>query len=256
MTADEINQLEAQVSDLIRKIDAVAKAAHPVDDDPDDGEIDASDPSVDDGDNDEDDEDDGDLGKSEVYLSTVNDPHNRPGALASSRHPEHRATIAQAVQPATRHKFDSRVDFVKERDGVTKPVAMQRARLEFPDDYANYQQFNAGTSTSEQYARRGGWGTNVGKRAPANAEDYIQVEMAKGVNREVAAQRVAQQYGFRGFDRQDAIAKRADDLESALVVAAQDIWKNSPDLDACGALRLARLQNPRLFRAMQRARRV
>jgi hypothetical protein len=263
MNSDEINLLEAQVSDLIRKIDQVAKAGHPVDEQ-DDDTIDASDPSAgyDDNDNgDDDEEDDDDIGKaSNTYLQNVHDRNNRPGELhhAAPFPPDpYRVSVASATPEPTRTKFDARVDFIKDRDNCSKSVAMQRARLEYPDDYTAYQKHIASTSTPEQYAARtaaGGWGTNVGKRAPVTAEDFIQREMAKGCSREVAGQRVAQQYGFRAFDRQDAIAKRADDLESALVVAAQDIWKNNPGLDSCEALRQARLENPRLFKAMQKAR--
>jgi hypothetical protein len=162
--------------------------------------------------------------------------------------------MRHAVQPTTRTKFDARVDFVKDRDGVSRSVALQRARLEYPDDYESFQAFHTGTSTQEQYARRGGWGNNVGKRAgPATYEDLLVVEMRKGLNAECAAQRVAQQFGFRAFDFRDMRKSeaRAVTAENALIAAATDIWTDS-DLTRCEALRKARLDRPDLHRRMMR----
>jgi hypothetical protein len=182
-----------------------------------------------------------------AHLIQSNDRANRPGARHSSRHPEHRATIAAATRPGGRHKFDDRVDFVKDRDGVSKSVAMQRARLEYPGDYESYQKFLAGSSAQEQYARRS-VGTTVGKREP----DLVELEMRKGVTRGVAAQRVAQLHGYRGFDTPSRITKRRADLAWEFAKRVDEIM-NMDGVDATEATRRARLEDRALYVALQRA---
>jgi hypothetical protein len=176
-----------------------------------------------------------------------NEAANRPGSLKHTSHPEKRNTIVQATRPARRHAFDDKIDFVKDRDGVTKSVAMQRARLEFPDTWQAYQASLAGSSAQEQYAARAGRGTTVGKRAPS----LIEAEMMKGCSREVAAQRVAQQHGFRAFDQSTSIRKRAD-LTYEFQSRVDEIMRKDR-VDACEATRRARQEDWELYAAMQRA---
>jgi hypothetical protein len=283
MTDAEIDALTAQVDGLIAKIDReVGKARHRRvtvghfdDGDPDadygDGD---SNPSLDaseaddeenpDNDLDEDedpDEEDGisKLGGNPKYqheetagYQQGNDRFDRPGPLSSSTHPSAGLATSAAVQPPGRHKFDDRVDHIKNRDSVTKQVALQRARIEFPGDYQNYQMFHAGTSTQEQAGRRDGYGSNLGKSAPATAQSLIAAEIRKGFSYELAAQRVAQQHGFRAFDRQSSIAKRATDIADTFKSAAVENWYDDASLSRTEALRKTRLANPRLFKAYQR----
>jgi hypothetical protein len=50
----------------------------------------------------------------------------------------------------TKHKFDSRVESVEQRDGCSKTTAMQHAPQEFPDTYACYQRWHSSSMTSKQ----------------------------------------------------------------------------------------------------------
>jgi hypothetical protein len=173
---------------------------------------------------------------------------DRPGSLKHTTAPAypHATGVTAAVVPAGRHAFDDRVDQIKDRDSVTKQVALQRARIEFPDDYENFQAFYAGTSTSEQRARRDGYGVNVGKSAP----DLVEIEMRKGCSREIALQRLAQQFGFRAFDNPDRLTKRRADLTYTFLKRCDEIM-DQDGVSATEATRRARLEDPRLFATMQ-----
>jgi hypothetical protein len=278
-----IDVLTKRVDDLVEAIDReIAKAKHTYtarfshDDGVEDGvddEVDASDPSLDatddaengdDGNpqnNDLEDEEDDDntnvnkLGGPVHYqqertasFQQGNSRSDRPGPRSSSLHPSAGLATTAAVRHSRPHIFDSRVAFIKDRDGVTKPVAMQRARLEYPDDYEDYQKFHAGTSTQEQYARRQGYGNNVAKREPS----LVEVEMRKGVNKEVAMQRLAQRFGFRLFDQPSHLQKRREDLLYTFQKRV-DAVMDADGVDATEATRRVRKEDPRLFYALQRA---
>jgi hypothetical protein len=278
MTDAEIDALTKRVDNLVEAINReIGKAKHTYTFSHDDGvddEIDASATSTeatddaensDDGnpgdtdldDVDEEDEEDDDVlvGKAEVTAGyqNVNSRGYRPGPRSSSLHPSAGLATSAAVQHSRPHIFDSRVAFIKDRDGVTKPVAMQRARLEYPDDYENYQKFHAGTSTQDQYARRQGYGTHVGKAGPVTAQSLIASEIRKGFSPELAAQRVAQQHGYRAFDTVSPNMRKAADIADTFESAAEDVWLNNDHLDRCESLRKTRLENRRLFKMYQRA---
>jgi hypothetical protein len=94
-----------------------------------------------------------------------------------------------------------------------------------------------------------GW-DKVGKAAPETFEDLVATEIRKGCppDGRVAAQRVAQQYGFRACD--NAMYKG----ESRLADRFQAIVKRIADEGTCSledATRTARLENPTLFKALQ-----
>jgi hypothetical protein len=66
----------------------------------------------------------------------------------------YRTSITPATGQPERHEFDDPVDRVQSRDKCSRLTAMTRARQEAPAAYADYQAFQAGTSTADQTARR------------------------------------------------------------------------------------------------------
>jgi hypothetical protein len=248
MTDAEIAALTDQVEGLIAKIDReIGKARHTVtvthdDGDPDAEYEDVSNPSLspDDsgnpGDDDfddglDDDEDEQGLTKAEVTAGyqNQNSAANRPGGLKTSTH----------TQP--RHKFESLVDKIKNEQGIPKSQAMAYARQQYPDVYQSYQEHSNGNGNGSTF-----------KRAPAAYEQMVEIEMAKGVNREIAGQRVAQQHGFRAFDQPSRITKRRDDLLFEFNKRTAEIMCQD-GVDAIEATRRVRKEDPRLFSALQRA---
>ena len=147
------------------------------------------------------DDDEDDLGKRSVneYLRE-HDTSNRPGALKTSDHATYR-TKTQAM-----------VDNIAASENCTKTEAMRRLR-EWHPDVVN--------------------GTPVSKRGPTTFEDLVNIEMAKGLNSEVAAQRVAQQHGFRALDHRNNLSKV--DRTSIL---AEDALTVEQSPSAVAALRL------------------
>jgi hypothetical protein len=250
----DIDELTKRVNDLVAEIDsavakrhgdawlATAKARHRVTVEHDDGDygdgdsnpsLDASE-ADDDGDNpgndydDDEDEDNGDLDKASInYVLSTNDASNRPGSLSSSTH------------GPNRHKFEALVSHIRNDRGVPASEAMAIARREFPDTYRSFQQH---TNNSGSTA----------KRAPSTFEDLVNAEMAKGCNREIAGQRVAQLHGFRAFDNGSRITKRRGDLLWEFQKRVDEIMYKD-QVDATEATRRARQEDPRLFAAMQRA---
>jgi hypothetical protein len=228
----DIDRLTAQLDSLVEKIDRTLDAdlakrkqtfhlEH--DDGNGDGEINASDPTADDNyDNPGDDYDDelddeDDIAKASVneYLRE-NNSSNRSGSLERSSH---------TSSSNSRHKFEAFALQIKNDRGVPLSEAMAQARAEFPDAYRDYQR----------------WQGTLGKRGPTTYEDLVNAEMAKGLNAECAAQRVAQLHGFRAFDHRN-ISKReavAVVAEDELMKAAQEAWEDG-GVSRCEALREAR----------------
>jgi hypothetical protein len=235
---DYIDALTKRVSDLCAEIDEAAALAktkrryvfeHDDDDDGSDGGIDASDPSaVDDAENSDDadddseledgeDEDDGELEKATINAAVMrNDRAQRPGTLKESTH------------TAPRHKFEALVSKIVNEHGIPASQAQAYVRTNYPQIYESYQAFS------------------TAKRAP----DLVEIEMAKGCSREVAAQRVAQLHGFRAFDQSTSIRKRAD-LTYTFQSRVDEIMRKDR-VDACEATRRARQEDPHLFLEMQR----
>jgi hypothetical protein len=196
------------------------------------------------------DDDEDDLGKRSIneYLRE-HDSANRPGALEHSTHHSGGHTTTAAVRAAAPHKFDALVSHIQERDNCSRALALSRARQEHPDAYRAYQDFVASSPDSEQYSRR-----LIGKRGPLTYEDLCQIEMRKGVNAEVAAQRIAQAHGFRALDYRSLSKAAASSIlaEDALLKTANDIWSDDPTASRTDALRQARLASPSSYRRMQR----
>jgi hypothetical protein len=198
---DIIDQLAKRVSDLVSEIEHVAKAKHTYTfshDDHTDGDYeDVSNPSTDATDSqnsDDDEEDDGDdMQKATINAAQLrNDRTYRPGDLPVSDHFKQR------------HKFEALTDKIKNEQGIPASEAQAYVRRIYPDVYRSYQRF-----TSDSTA----------KRAP----DLVELEMRKGVTREVAMQRIAQLHGFRAFDQPSHLNKRAEDAEYALIKQAIEV---------------------------------
>jgi hypothetical protein len=206
-----------------------------------DSEADGNNASLDDGDNndgdyedDEDDEEDGGWRRASRVQSEAakradpagslgrGDDHQNMGPVSFDR--THRPTTHPLdAWPTTakpeRHKFDARVDFVQDRDGVSRTEAMSRARNEFFETYQDYQNHLAQQSTSAQRVRRGGH--FLGKSAPTTYEDLVSTEMRKGVTMEVAGQRVMQQHGSAAL--RNRMFKNYRSMEEQLIEKAQEI---------------------------------
>jgi hypothetical protein len=224
-------QLESQIDDLIKQIDAVLLndsvskrrtklTTHRI---YDDGIDDVSNPAAhaDGGDEEEpeDDEEEEAVEKASVNeFLRVDDTSNRPGGLSSSSHGQ------------GGHKFERLINDIKNERGVPGSQAAHIARSEFPDVFREYQDSKKPI---------------FGKRAP----DLVGAEMAKGCTREVAMQRVAQLHGYPAFA--GTLAKAAD-AEADFIAAAAEMQERDPSLDACSALRKARLSNPALYKRLQR----
>jgi hypothetical protein len=251
MTDAEIDALSDRVDALVEKINReIVKAEHTYTfshDDGVDGEIDASASSLDATDDDEnsdhadddnelpdDDEDEEDDGNTNLGKASINEvlrthsPADRPGALKTSTH----------TQP--RHKFEALVDKIKNDQGIPRSQAMAMARMQFPDVYASYQDHTNGNGNGSTF-----------KRAPATYEQMVEAEMRKGCNREIAGQRIAQLHGFRAFDQPSRITKRRDGLLYTFQKRVDQIMYQD-GVDAAEATRRARMEDPRLFSAMQR----
>jgi hypothetical protein len=173
-------------------------------------------------------EDDFDKRSVNEYLRE-NDEDNRPGALDHSSH---------VSSSNSRHKFEALALKVKNDNGIPMSAALAQARMQFPEVFADFQRWR---------------GVNgIGKRAPASFESLVQQEMAKGLNKECAMQRVAQAHGFRAFDRRSMTKREAVSAlsENELMRKAEDLFQDG--YSRTEALRQARQNNPRLYRALSR----
>jgi hypothetical protein len=150
-------------------------------------------------------------------------------------------------QPPLRTKFDSRIDYIQDRDKCSRSDAQRKARVEFPADYTNYQQLLSEQPTDEQHTRRYPVGSST-KRAPVTYEDLVSTEMAKGVNMEVAGQRVMQQYGGTALNHR-MIQKRGPSVARRFAKAATEIMYED-GVDRCEALRRLRKERPDWYDAL------
>jgi hypothetical protein len=125
------------------------------------------------------------------------------------------------TQQPKRHKFDALVEKLqRENGGISKTNAMQLARQQYPDIYADYQgAFSSTTAQQQQSARSGA--NQYSKRAPVYLEDLISKEMSLGCNEIVAKQRLLHRYG--SSLPKSAITKGADDLVDSLQQKVEDI---------------------------------
>jgi hypothetical protein len=223
MKAGDLTAAEALTEKLMTAIKAKPSAA----DDDEYDESDGSNPSMDAQDEEDDDDDEVDkrLSKDSVnaFLRTHDDA-NRPGQRPSSKHPS---------SSNSRHKFLGLVQDIKNSHGVPKTEAMAIARQYHPGTFADYQKVDA----------------TINKSAPATFEDHVAAEVRKGCSELVAQQRVVNAYG--NTLPRTSIAK-AEVAGAALEEIADQAWQSDAGLSRTEALRKARLENPTLFRRMQR----
>jgi hypothetical protein len=155
---------------------------------------------------------------------------------------------AVSGQPPLRTKFDSRIDMIQARDGVSRAIAMTRARTEFPQDYTTYQQLNAELPTSDQHTRHYPVGASV-KRAPVTYyEDLISEQMSRGCTEEMAKVRVAQLHGYNA-QRMPSLMRKGADLGDRFQKIVKSLAYEH-DLSLEEATRLARQRNPHLYKAL------
>jgi hypothetical protein len=250
MRSSDLDRLESEADSLIRKI----SHALGEDDDDDDATVEdnwsehadakakGNNASLDDDDEDDDEPDIWNLHltKDERYLDRGRGHRNMGPVRINERFPPdpHQLGFVDVVGEGKRHKFDARVDLVAERDGVSRNVAMSRARQEFPESYADYQMWLAEQPTNAQHMRRSGYG--VAKRAPTTFEDLVTQEMRKGVNMEIAAQRVMQTHGSAAL-RSRALGPRSDPARITKRLTQRIDELRADGLTGCEALRKLRL---------------
>jgi hypothetical protein len=219
----------------------------------------------DDDDNGEDGDDDDDDEEMDKLLRIAKDDHdiiarhiNMSNSVRTNRHPRasydqsgdayHTGYMPPPEGPGKRHKFLARIDYIKDRDGVSRTEAQSRARTEFPETYVSFQRHLANRSLRQQALHRGH--NFIGKAAPDTFQDLCAAELKKSagsLTHEMAAQRVAQQYGFRAFDNEmykgeSKLTERFEKRVNRLIAEGYD------GETAC---RLVRQADPLLFKAMQ-----
>jgi hypothetical protein len=153
-----------------------------------------------------------------------------------------------ATRTAQAHKFDRLVEHVQDRDGCSKNEAMATARREYPDVYTAYQDFVAGSPTSEQHSRRGA-ARGIGKSMPDTFEDLVATEMAKGVPWRVAETRVINQYGSTALNHR-MIKRAGPSVATEFTKRADQILWDTPNIDRCEALRRLRKERPDWYDAL------
>jgi hypothetical protein len=181
--------------ELIEKCERVVKAQQAADDtDDEEDTLDMEDDGQDDEEDDDGEDDDEPVAKAfredgityprsdDAFLATGH--HNMGPVSADRLSPYTHATgVTPVVQVPNRHPFDDLVDKIIQRDGVSRTVAMGRARMEQPALYTQYQQAHAMQSTSQQAMSRN-WSTHpvnkLGKPklAPEYPESDLQDELA------------------------------------------------------------------------------
>jgi hypothetical protein len=233
--ADEVDTIVKQLARLGRQ-DEVRKAHRITFEHFDDGEDPEeaaedygdgdSNPSLEaseaDGDYDEDGEDD-ELDKRSINeVVRTNDPSNRPGSRKTSDH------------STWKTKTQAMVDHISRTENCPKTEALRRLRDRYPD-IAN--------------------GNPINKSAPPTFEDLVNSEMAKGVTREIAGQRIVQLHGYNAFA--GGVSKRlvkGANAEYAFQKRVGEVMYED-DVDAAEATRRVRKEDPTLFAALQRSTR-
>jgi hypothetical protein len=227
------------------------------DDEADDDYDDPSNPSADaadddDGDDDgaddeDDDDDDSEVSKAYHEHSNAGSPHRMRGQHVRVQKPEtYRLSATPPPEgPGKRHRFISRAEHIRRRDGVSRTESLVRARQEFPETFTDYQDHLSRRSTRRQHMVRG-W-ENIGKSD--TFQDHVAAELRKSagsLTHEMAAQRVAQAHGFRAFDNQmfkgESVVARFESKVNSLI---------RKGYDGTTACQLVREAEPVLFKAMQ-----
>jgi hypothetical protein len=227
MTTSDLQKLEREVDEIVAKIDSmlgkrIKRSTFEHGDGTQGDDIDASNPSLDASDN-------------------ADDHQNND--IEDDDEGEEDDDIGKLIRTTTRPRsteFDKRVEFIRDRDGTSKTEAMGRAREEFPDDYQRHQRLRSDDPITAQ-----------AKSAPTTFEDLVAIEMRKGCNENVAAQRVVTMYGSAVL--RDRLSKSAAEINDSFADVAEGIF----DAEGCSrteALRKARLSSPLLFKALQNVR--
>jgi len=250
LATNNLDVAESLVDSLLLKVKQAA------DDEADDDDYDpnASNPSMDASDSDDDgDDDEEDVSKAFHEHSGGDSPHRMRGQHLRVQRPETYRLSAAPQQPqgrTKRHRFESRVEHIKQRDNISKTEAMSRARVEHPVLYTEYQGWLADRSTSQQHMTRG-W-QRIGKRGGSSFEEMVSDEvLRKGVTAEVGAQRIANLYGYAATRDDNRMFKASG--ESIVKRFQAEVAKimDEDGCDATEATRLARIENPVLFKALQ-----
>jgi hypothetical protein len=202
----------------------------------------------DDGEPDDDDEDASNPSLEKAADSGMAFDHRNMGPVAVDHEHQattHRTGLWPSTQQPDRHKFHSRIEFVQQRDGVNRSTAMGRARLEYSADYENFQRWQSGTTAQQQQSDR-----SVKRAAPETFEDLVSAEIRKGVNMEVAGQRVLQRYGSQALRNRFLLAKGASEISERFekrldAIQARDLCSRTD------AQRTLRKEDPRLFSTLQ-----
>jgi hypothetical protein len=160
--------------------------------------------------------------------------------------PYHLDTTAPESGPL-KTRFDALVDKIVQRDGVSRMIAQQRARVENPSAYTDYQDLSSELPTSRQHMRRPvGQTTKRYYDEGSSYEDLLARELKKGVNMEVGAQRVLQQFGSAALHSKMYKTENLSDRFARIVKRISE----SEGLPMEMATREARLRNPNLVKAM------
>jgi hypothetical protein len=212
-----------------------------------------SDPASDEPDDDEDDDMDGThVKKADYHHDILGGSAKLPEAKPTPMSAGGRSDTYSLGSPspdnrtASTHKFDRLVEHVQERDGCSKNEAMATARREYPDVYTAYQDFVAGSPTSEQHSRRGA-ARGIGKSMPDTFEDLVATEMAKGCSWRTAEQRVINTHGSTALNHR--MIKRDGSITREFTKRANAILE-ADGCDRTEALRRLRKEQPHMYDAL------
>jgi hypothetical protein len=231
---EDLDALDAQLAELNKVLDH--KLKQDGDDDGNgngdyDDQLDAMahDSGSDDDNNDNGDDDDDDDG---IALSTTN---NRKRMLNPGRPLHYQPDLEKAYGdnassgsplPVT-HRWEALVQNLAAEHGVPLSTASVMARKQYPRLWVSYQQ------------------SGLQGNASSSHQQLVATEMAKGLSREIAEQRVMHAHGSAPLD----LNKCADSPVVRFMRTVDTIMKRQrqPRLTRVEAMRKARLTNPRLF---------
>jgi hypothetical protein len=140
------------------------------------------------------------------------------------------------------------VSHVRRRDGVSTLRAMQTARRERPDLFADHQATTG--SVEQEHAHRRAMNKSEHVHGDTCYEDMVAIECSKGFSPDLAAQRVLHAYGDRLPHRNDAMSKAADTLVTRFMKRVDQTMVNEC-CDRNTAMRKVRQQDPDLYECFQ-----
>jgi hypothetical protein len=250
----EVEQAEAALDQL----ETVIKAAQPADEEDD---------SEDDGLDEEDDSDEDDvqkLGRRSSPPRYPGDPSHAGlfypeddlGDAMTEGHENAGEGVRPRVHPNSGHisvdsrnsptAFDSHVQHVKRRDGVSHTQAMSTARKERPDLFAEHQ--NSLGSYEQEMGHRRALGKSEHMSGDTTFEQCCEIEMSKGFSPTLAAQRVLANYGNTLPKSNDMMSKAADTVITKFMRLVDQEMRDS-NCERHEAMRKVRQSEPELFEA-------